>query len=289
MNDKLPTYAKQPTTIRPRIPEVVVLIDEDKAAEISAALEVTKSITRVGSDNFEEANRATKAIARLASGLEKSRKEIKAPFLEAGRAIDDAAREHAATLDAAKRRLADLVGAHLEEEERKRREEERRQREAIEAAARQAAEAERLAREEEERRQREIEAAKRREEEAARKAAAEADAAKRAELEAQARREAEAAAELEAKAREDQDAMEDILEEAAVVELPEVREKKKSAVSFREVEEVVVVDLSKVPAQVNGIQILELKVANAKKLLSAGVDVPGLRLVKTRKAIARAR
>ena len=226
MNDKLPTYAKQPITIRPQIPEVVVLIDEYKAAEISAALEAAKAITRVGPDNFDEANRATKAIAGLASGLEKSRKEIKAPFLAAGRAIDDAAREHAETLEAAKRRLADLVGAHLEEEERKRREEARRQREALEAAARQAAEAERLAREEEARRQREIDAAKRREEEAARKAAAEVDATKRAELEAQARIEAAAAAELESQAREEQDAMDDLLEEVAVVELPEVRERK---------------------------------------------------------------
>lgn len=279
----------EPTQIQHDAPAVIVLIDEAKSAEIAEALEDAASITSVSAENFESADAITRRIARLASDLEKSRKKVKEPFLNAGRAIDEAAREHAGRLKSAKESLAVLVGAHLEEEDRKRNEEERRQREALERAARQAEEAERLAREEEAKRQREVEAARQREEEAKRRAAAEEDAAKRAKLEEEAARQADAAARLEEQAREDEAAAEDLVDEAAVVELPAVREVKKSAVSFREVEEVQIVDASKVPHEVNGIPLWDLKTANAKKLLSAGVPVSGLRLVKIRKPVARAR
>lgn len=112
------------------------------------------------------------------TAIEKTRKEIKEPFLRMGQAIDDCAKRHVAELATELSRLNGLVGAYNEQQRR----------EAAEALRKQQEEADRIARAAEEERKRQLaEETKRRlaEERAAAKGKELTDAQKQKQLEAQ--------------------------------------------------------------------------------------------------------
>jgi hypothetical protein len=113
----------------------VVTLSPEAMEARRAALALATEIGLVESAaDLEAAAKALASVKGLAKAVEDSRKDAKAPVLEAGRAIDVAAKEFLAPLDTEGRRLSLLVGAYQDAERRK-----------AERARREAEEAERAA------------------------------------------------------------------------------------------------------------------------------------------------
>lgn len=124
-------------------------ITEDAEARKEQRIAAAAGITEVTDD--ESSNLAQFEVRKLAefrNEVERSRKEVKAPVLDLGRRIDQAAKDFANEVTLQETRLKKLVGDHAREVERKRREaeaEERRRFEEAQRAKREAEEAERKA------------------------------------------------------------------------------------------------------------------------------------------------
>jgi len=93
-----------------------------KSTLIHAAIEVAQIVTAEQRDNALVAAGNIKAHI---SAVEKTRKEIKEPFLQMGRAIDAAAKEHSEDLESYLKRLNNLIGSF---EDARRREQEAQER-----------------------------------------------------------------------------------------------------------------------------------------------------------------
>jgi len=94
------------------------------------------------------ATEVLRQVKQLSATCEKSRAEIKAPVLDLGKAIDNAAKAYAGPLDAEANRIARLVGGYQAEQEHIREAELRRQQQERERIERERIEAERKAIEE---------------------------------------------------------------------------------------------------------------------------------------------
>lgn len=105
-----------------------------------------------------------------------------------------------------------------------------------------------------------------------------AEAAREAAL-AKAVEQVAAVAALPADTAADEQARDELVLASAVVLLPTVPARPKSAVQLRQNQAVAITDASKIPHKLNGLVLLEPKLANIKKLLVAGVAVPGATLV----------
>lgn len=153
-----------------QIPETA---EKRKAALLVAAQAITEVSTP---QQAEDASAEVKALAKIRNEIERSRLAVKAPVIALGKAIDERAKEFAASLDVEEKRLTRLISDHALKVEEARR-----------AAA---AEAARIAAEKE-KQEREAEAARiaeeRRREEEARKAEEAAAAAAKAAEEAAAK------------------------------------------------------------------------------------------------------
>lgn len=89
-------------------------------AAAAAALEASGNIQKVATkEALEQAAAAQAELKRLQKLAEASRKEMKAPLLEAGRAIDGIVKEFAGPLDSEARRIGKLSSAYLEAERRR--------------------------------------------------------------------------------------------------------------------------------------------------------------------------
>lgn len=115
-----------------------------------------------------------------------------------------------------------------------------------------------------------------------------AEAAREAAL-AKAVEQAEAVAAMPAETPDDEQARDELVLSAAVVLLPVVPQRPKSAVQLRQNQVVTITDASKIPFTLNHLQLMEPKLANIKKLLVAGVDVPGAVLVTEEGTAVRGR
>lgn len=94
-------------------------------------------ITAVASPaDVETARAGLKEMAGFRIALEKSRKAVKEPVLELGKAIDDKAKEFGGDVAAEEKRIEGLITAYAAEQERKRREAEEHARRAAEEEAR---------------------------------------------------------------------------------------------------------------------------------------------------------
>lgn len=116
--------------------------------------DVVGAADRAQADDDEQAGRCGDLIRQIRSlsGLvDQAHKEVKAPYLEAGRAVDDKKNVLNTPLDAARRKVDAVLSAHVQRKEAKAREEQRR-RDEEERARR--AEQERIAREQEAERRR---------------------------------------------------------------------------------------------------------------------------------------
>lgn len=121
---------------------------------------------------------------------------------------------------------------------------------------------------------------------------------KRREAEAK-QREALLKAEADAKAAEslsqdvktveDRVAVEQLQEEAAVVDLAPLPEVPKSNVSVRRTATVDVFDLAALPTTFNGAPLVEPKKSTIKKLLEMGIEIPGARLLYREDVVSRAK
>ena len=129
--------------------------DFDEAIDSHAGLrkritDLVDSSTRATATNDETAGRCAELIRQM-SAVEKvvtdERVKVKAPYLAAGRQIDDAAKSLLAKLTEAKDSVRDIANAYLREQQRKA-DEERRRQEAEALRQRQEAEARRRAEEE---------------------------------------------------------------------------------------------------------------------------------------------
>lgn len=124
-------------------------ITEDAEARKGELIAAAAGITKVSDD--ESSNLAqfqVRSLAEFRNEVERSRKEVKAPVLDLGRRIDQAAKDFVEAVTGEESRLKKLVGDHAREVERKRREaeaEERRRFEEAQRAKREAEEAERKA------------------------------------------------------------------------------------------------------------------------------------------------
>jgi hypothetical protein len=229
------------------LPSVIVALAEDVAKRIvelkTEALIVAKM--PLAAVDRGAAVKTLVEIAKMRKDLEANRKTLKAPVLELGREIDGAANGALDELDVGKEALERVV-QRLDAAERQ-------ERERIEAENRRAME------------------------EALRKADAER-AAKEAEI-AELTKDASTPEDLRAAAELEVEVVH-VVNAHAVVELAAIPEKTRTPVSTRMVKEVKIIDPDLIPDRMNGLELKKLVESNIKKLLIAGVDVPGAKLVE---------
>lgn len=104
------------------------------------AIQIAKAVTQVTSQGEQEkAIAAASTLKGLSKAMEKTREEVKKPYLDAGRKIDKAAKDFSAELDEEAKRVEGLVAAYLKAE-RDRVEAERKAQEQAVAAAQRAVE-----------------------------------------------------------------------------------------------------------------------------------------------------
>ncbi len=126
-----------------------VATSETAVALRDQALQDAREIVTIQSHaDVTYATEVLRQVKSLASNCEKSRVEIKAPVLDLGKAIDNAAKAYNVPLDAEANRIARLIGGYQAEQERIREAELRRQQQERERIERERAEAERKALEE---------------------------------------------------------------------------------------------------------------------------------------------
>ena len=125
-----------------QLPSGLVAVSAETAAAIAALEAEGKAISAITTaDEFARADEVLLRIVKLTKGVEEERKRLKAPILDLGRALDDAANEAVTTLLGIKTDLGLSLLAY-QQAENARREAERRK---LEEQRRQADEAARLA------------------------------------------------------------------------------------------------------------------------------------------------
>ena len=231
-----------------------------KAQNLTQAIQVLEVVDAA---TFEAGNRLLVEAHQAAKDLEAARVRLKKPITDLGREIDRIVASVADPLGAAKRSMQGKVAAYQRKLQ---------------------AEADAIRREAEEKARIEREAAEK--ERQRLQAIADADhAAKVAELKAKAAAEA---TELEAILGRPVEAKPVEVGPAPKIELPAtpapatvavVAPAKPSAVQIRTVQKLVIDDEAAVPAYVSGINVRPIDTAAVKKLLAAGVTVPGCRMV----------
>lgn len=124
------------------LPSGLVAVSVETAQAIDALETEGRAITAVTTaEDFQRADDVLLRIVKLCNGVEDERKRLKAPILDLGRALDDAANEAVTTLLGIKADLGRSLLAYQQAENRRREEERRR----LEEQRRQADEAKRLA------------------------------------------------------------------------------------------------------------------------------------------------
>jgi hypothetical protein len=122
-------------TIHNSLPAVLVAISGDALAQIAALEAQAAGMTAVATlDDYKAADEVLAQAVRVLKDLEAERKRIKAPILDLGRQIDDAASEAVTGLTVVKARLGSLLLAFQQAENRRREEERQRLAEAARLA-----------------------------------------------------------------------------------------------------------------------------------------------------------
>ena len=125
-------------TVDHSIEAPLVVLDPDVLMRAEVLVESAKMFDGIDEANLEAADNTLREIAGLEKEIEKSRKAVKGPVLDLGKAIDKAAKEAGIPLTKAKKDLSEKVAVHVRavEAERRRIEEENRRK--IEEAQRKA-------------------------------------------------------------------------------------------------------------------------------------------------------
>lgn len=245
-------------TIQNPLPAVLVAISGDALAQIAALESQAAGLTTIDTiDAYKAADDVVAQVVRVLKDLEAERKRIKAPILELGRQIDEAAGEAVVGLTMVKSRLGTLLLSYQQAENRRREEERQR-----------LAEAARLA---------------------------EAENARIAELNRQelARVAALNASAPEAAPWEDPVAIE-VPAIIPVVEIPGHYERqmavaplKSSAVVAKTIKRVEITDASLVPREFGGVQLWTIDTKAVEKLAKAGAQIPGVTITEVQVTAAK--
>lgn len=223
-----------------------IRLDAAMVAEAEATIAALEKYSEATDENAAQVEHLTRSVATSERKLEDDRKALVRGPLELQRRINAACSDLATRLNNAKRRGASILDVRNQRKQAELRAAEEEQRRAVEAAARAAEE-------------------KRRADEAA-LAALQAQAEPSPEDEvviAELQAEATVARELE-----------------AIVPLRSLPEVPKSSTSRRMVEELVITDIDAIPRVVNDIELFKLDEAAVKRMLKAGIKLPGCHLEK---------
>jgi hypothetical protein len=225
--------------VRPGIPERMIALKAETLAEIRATHDLLAGVETVADAVAVEAVSTVLAdAARLDRDIQKQRLELTRPIDAAKKAIKAAVDEALAPLEREKSRVAGLVATTTRRLEKERQE------------------AMRKAREEAE--------------EKARKERARLEAERQAEIE----RQQEEAALFGGEPEPEPPPVVVVPVVEDVPELPKV----KSAVQTRQLKRLVIDDESAIPREIQGVRLLEPSEKAIRKLLDAGIPVPGCRL-----------
>lgn len=253
-------------TVRNELPAEIVALSAETGETINALVVRANGIVQIASpDTYAAADAVVGECARLAKQIEAERKRLKAPIIDLGRALDDAAGEALAPLVTIKAELGRKLLAYQEAENARRAEEARKV-----AEARAAAEA---------------------------KARAEQEEANRIRREAEAARlAAEMAQEVAAESGEELAPWEQPapLPEvpAPVVIVPEYVAPaapllKSSSVVRKTIKKVEITDPNAVPRELNGVALWILDMKQIEKLAKAGMPIPGVQVVEVETLAAK--
>ena len=245
-------------TIPNPLPSVLVAISGDALAQIAALESQAAGLTAIDTvDAYKAADEVVAQVVRVLKDLEAERKRIKAPILDLGRQIDEAAGEAVTGLTMVKSRLGTLLLAYQQAENRRREEERQRLAEAARIAEAENARIAELNRQE-----------------LARVAALNASATEVAPWEEAAGYEAPAL--------------------IPVVEIPGHYERqmaaaplKSSAVVAKTIKRVEITDASLVPRELSGVQLWSLDLKVIEKLAKAGVQIPGVTITEVHVTAAK--
>ncbi|WP_309386048.1 hypothetical protein [Cerasicoccus frondis] len=129
--------------VQTKLPAEVVVIHGDVMAKVTQLREQAGALKVKDDESNTQAAIYLQDITTLGAGIEKARKQVKAPYLNAGREIDAAAAKALALIDSAKGLLKGSIADYTKQQaaEQKRREEEARKQREAEEAAKQEAEA----------------------------------------------------------------------------------------------------------------------------------------------------
>jgi hypothetical protein len=106
-------------TVENTIPKVIVVADKRELEAIESTCRRADAFP-VAAENLQDADALLADITKRGRDIEAKRKELKAPVLDLGRAIDHCAKQAIEPLDAAKRSLRARIGAVQDDLERKR-------------------------------------------------------------------------------------------------------------------------------------------------------------------------
>ncbi len=238
-------------TIASPVPAVSVLVSEEALNAIDQALHASGVIAVIPEGDeaaFKAADVAYQRLQTLSRDIEKSREALKKPALEFGRSLDAAAKQAAEPLESEKQRLGAVIKDWQKRENARREELARQAREAAEAAQR---EAQRIADEQ----------------------AAAAEAARRAALPVE-----------DPVPGEDPLPVDDVpvfvapAKPAVIMPKPYVPPPVVSSVREKKTKVLVIEDASAIPRELSGAVLLVPDEAQIKRLLTAGIKVPGCRL-----------
>lgn len=106
-----------PVTIPNNLPQNIIAISAEMLAQITSLQVAAKSITAIADRaQFDAANEVVRGANKLAKAIEAEHKKFKAPILDLGRALDDAAGEAIAPLAGIKVDLGRMILAYQEAE-----------------------------------------------------------------------------------------------------------------------------------------------------------------------------
>lgn len=235
-------------TVRHDIPAPLEVVSPELGLKAQNLVTAAKVLEVVDAATFETANRILVEIHAAGKALEARRVELKKPITALGKAIDSVVANVADPLDVAKRALSHRVVAYQRAEQEKA---EKAKREAEEKAA-------------------------------AERAAAEAERARlQAEADAKAKQEAEDMARILGAPVEPEKVTVEAPKPAPAPAPPiTAAPVKATAIQTRKVKKLVIDDEAAVPAYVAGINIRPIDNAAVRKLVEAGVTVPGCRMVE---------
>jgi len=245
-------------TIQNPLPAVLVAISGEAMAQIAALESQAAGMTTIDTiDDYKAADEVVAQSVRVLKDLEAERKRIKAPILELGRQIDEAAGEAVTGLTMVKSRLGTLLLTYQQAENRRREEERQRLAEAARLAEAENARIAELNRQE-----------------LARVAALSASAAEVAPWEEPVAIEAPAI--------------------IPVVEIPGQYERqmavaplKSSAVVAKTIKRVEITDASLVPHEFGGVPLWEINIKAVEKLAKAGAQIPGVTITEVHVTAAK--